>query len=67
MLLPWGQSTFSKAGSAVDLSGACPRCSSSDEPAKGSEEGSRDIPLKSNGNSGHVNPIAASSVDDYGK
>ena len=67
MLLPWGQSTFSKAGSAVHVSGACPRCSSSDEPAKGSEEGSRDIPLKSNGNSGHVNPIAASSVDDYGK
>ena len=56
MLLTWGESMFPKKGSAMDISSACPRCSSSDEPVKGSE-GSRDISLKPNGKSGVVNPI----------
>lgn len=56
MLLTWGDSMFPKMGSAVDISGACPRCSSSDEHVKGSE-GSREIPLKPNGKSGLVNPV----------
>ena len=56
MLLTWGELMFPKKGSAMDISAACPRCSSSDEPVKGSE-GSRDISLKPNGKSGVVNPI----------
>jgi metabotropic glutamate receptor 2/3 len=65
MLLTWGESTFPKVESSVDIAGACQRCAEIDEQVKASkgsrdkgsrDEKSREIPLQPTGENGFANP-----------